>query len=134
MAEGVEKRACRRFEIPGSRSQYKKKGVLVLLTGFSEAYPVVNVSKGGLAFECEEKIERGTRLTVRLIAPGEEPLELESEVRWQRRKPTGEAEVGVQFAPFGNHIGWNSLESLDVLRRLEQRFAGTDAEPGAEPA
>jgi hypothetical protein len=46
MVQGVKKRRARRFEIPGGKGKYKKTGLLVLIKGFSAAYPVVNVSKG----------------------------------------------------------------------------------------
>jgi len=131
MTDSAEKRACLRFEVPNGQTRYKKKGLLVLLSGYSEAYPVVNISKGGIAFECDEAIRRGTKLTVQLLAPEEEPLELNAEVRWQRRHAGGQAELGVQFAPFGTHRGWNSIEDLEALRKLEAQY-GEGANEGSQ--
>ena len=83
MAQNAEKRRCRRFEIPGGEVKYKKIGLLILMKGFSKAYPVLSVSKGGLAFLCEEKLRRDEKLAVQLLAPNEIPLNLRSRVRWQ---------------------------------------------------
>ncbi len=135
MTDNAEKRACLRFEVPNGQTRYKKKGLLVLLSGYSEAYPVVNISKGGIAFECNEQIRRSTKLTVQLLAPHEEPLELNAEVRWQRRHAGDVAELGVQFAPFGAHRGWNSVEDLETLRRLEAQYGeGANGEEQGQEA
>lgn len=123
MAEGVQRRSCHRFEIPGATAEYKKAGLLAFVTGLSKAYPVANVSKGGVAFLCEEPFSKGQKLTVQLLAPQEVPLKLHAEVRWQgRHQETGGAIVGVAFAPFGPKMGQNSLEDLDVLRRFDEKY------------
>jgi hypothetical protein len=124
MAQYVEKRRCRRFEIPGGEVKYKKIGLLILTKGFSKAYPVLNVSKGGLAFVCEEKLRRDTKLMVQLLAPKEIPLNLRSRVRWQGQWAGSSAfrVTGVEFMPFGTRRGWNALEALDVLGRLDAHY------------
>ena len=127
MAEGAEKRRCHRFEIPGGKGKYKKEGLLVLLRGYSKAYPVVNVSKGGLAFVCEEDLDQGEKVLVQLFAPHEEPLELHAVTCWQGRLAGREETIaGVEFAAFGERSGHNSLESLEVLRRLEGEYGPDD--------
>ncbi len=129
MVQGVEKRRCRRFEIPGGKGRYKKTGLLVFVKGFSKAYPVVNVSKGGLAFVCEEKLGQGKKVTVQLLAPNENPLHLRAQVQWQERS-AGSAGmiVGVQFMPFSDRRGQNSHEALDVLRRLDAQYGKGEIE------
>lgn len=120
----VEKRRSRRFQIPGGEVRYKKIGLLTLMKDFSKAYPVLNVSKGGLAFACEEKLRRGKKFMVQLLAPNEIPLNLRSRVRWQGQWAGSSAfrVTGVEFMPFGTCRGWNSLEALDVLRRLDTHY------------
>ncbi len=58
MIKGVQRRECRRFEIPEAKGRYRRTGLLVALRGFSKLYAVTDVSKGGLAFVCEEKFSR----------------------------------------------------------------------------
>ncbi|MEA3428898.1 MAG: PilZ domain-containing protein [Thermodesulfobacteriota bacterium] len=119
MVQGVKKRRARRFEIPGGKVRYKKTGLLVLFKGFSTAYPVVNVSKGGLALVCEEKLDQGKKVMVQLLAPNEKPLNLHARLRWRGSTDSGDMLLGVEFMPFTGRRGHNSFEELDVLRRLD---------------
>ncbi|MBM4084509.1 MAG: hypothetical protein FJ272_06945 [Planctomycetes bacterium] len=128
MVQGVEKRRCHRFEVPGAKVMYKKTGLLVMLKGYSSAYPVVNVSKGGLAFLCDQRHAVGEGLMTRLLSPMEAPLDLGATVRWHARHAgSGQTILGVAFAPFGHQRGWNSPDALDVLRRLETQYGPRDA-------
>jgi hypothetical protein len=129
MAQRIERRRCKRFEIPGAEGRYKKTGLLSLFKGFSRPYRVVNISKGGLALACEEKFRPNDEVIIRLIVPNETPLNLRARVRWQGR-PVGRMDtiVGVEFKPFGSPRGSNSLEALDVLTRLEARYTRGDNE------
>ena len=122
MVQGVKKRRARRFEIPGGKGKYKKTGLLVLIKGFSAAYPVVNVSKGGLALVCEEKLDQGKKVMVQLLAPNEKSLNLHARVRWRGSTDSGDMLLGVEFMPFTGRRGHNSLEELDVLRRLDVQY------------
>lgn len=123
MTNFVEKRMCRRFVIPGAEARYKKTSLFIFPKGFSESYPVLDVSKGGLAFVGEEKFRRGKKLIVQLLVPTETSLALHATVRWQGRWAGSELRVtGVEFMPFGNRKGWNSPETLDILRRLDAKF------------
>jgi hypothetical protein len=123
MAQYVEKRRCRRFEIPGGEVKYKKIGLLILNKDFSKAYSLLNVSKGGLAFVCEKKFRRGKKLMLQLLAPNEIPLNLRSRVRWQGQWAGSTFRVtGAEFMPFGTRRSWNSLEALDVLGRLDAQY------------
>jgi len=81
----VERRKCRRFEMPGAKEKYKKTGLLAFRKGFSEAYPVVNVSKGGLGFVCEGRFGWSKKVMVQLPVPEETPWNLYARVRWQAR-------------------------------------------------
>ena len=122
----VEQRRYRRFKVPAAESKYKKLGLQVFIKGFSEPFSVVNVSKAGLAFICEDKFRLNQKLIIQLLTPEEDPLNLYSEVRWRgyihgiKKKV-----VGVQFLPFMVNCkrnGRNSLEALEPLSRLEKQY------------
>ena len=119
------RRRCRRFVIPGAEVRYKKTGLLVLLKGFSEPCPVVNISKGGLSFTCDRKLSNGKNLVVELMAPDEVPLRLESIVRRQDRIMGSDKRfTGVEFIPFGGRSRWNTSESLGILKKLDEKYRG----------
>jgi hypothetical protein len=118
----IERRRCHRFEIPGAEVRYKKTGLFVFRRGFSGAYPVVNVSKGGLVFLCEEKLRSGQKVMVQVLIPKESPLNLRARVRWQGRPmPGANVMIGLEFLPFGSRRGRNPREALDVLRMLDMQ-------------
>ena len=123
MNYNVEKRKCGRFEIPGGKAKFKKNGLLTVFRRFSKEYPVSNLSKGGIAFISEEKFRPGDKLMIRLLAPNEAPLTLRSRVLANGQPDDSAFElVGVEFMPFGNRKGWNCMESLDVLRKLDEQY------------
>ena len=123
MGNGVNMRTCRRFEIPGAEGKYKKMGLLVLRKGFSEIYPVINLSKGGLAFLCNRKLNEGDRVVVQLQVPDETTMDLKSIVTNQRLWTDGESIVtGVKFMPFGKRSTSNPMEMLDILRALDAKY------------
>jgi hypothetical protein len=122
----LERRRCRRFKVPSAELKYKKLGLQVFIKGFSEPFSVVNVSKGGLAFICEDEFRPNQKLMVQLLTPDEDPLNLYSEVRWRGHVPGIKKKVvGVQFMPFmvnGKRNGGNSLEDLEPLNRLDKQY------------
>lgn len=126
MAYGIEKRRCRRFEIPLAEVRFRKRGLLVFEQAFSEPCPVTNVSKGGLSFTCDRKLSNGTKLVIQLLIPNETPLNLNSITRRQEQIMGSKKKLtGVEFMPFGSRYGWNTRESLDVLRKLDEKYGGT---------
>ena len=127
MIEYVERRRCRRFEIPDAKVRYKKIGLLVFRKASSTTYPVVNVSKGGLGFVCDEKFRQGQKVMLQLLAPKETPLNLLAQIRWQGQV-RADTIVGVKFMRFGWRKGLNSMETLDVLRRLEAQHGKGEKE------
>jgi len=130
MAEHSERRECQRFEVPGATVQYKSLWFPISFNGFSQPCETVNVSKGGLAFQCRSKMERGKKLAVRLIVPGEEPLNLRASVRWCAFSWESMTYVtGIEFAPFGIGRGQNPRETLDHLRELEREFGEKELPP-----
>ncbi|MEE9419322.1 MAG: PilZ domain-containing protein [Desulfatiglandaceae bacterium] len=123
MGTVTKRRRARRFQIPGGKGRLKRAGVLSFFARFSGPLPVLNVSKGGLAIKSEKKFRRGQKIKVQLLTPNEGPLNLKGRVGWQEESADDfYTVVGIEFMPFGNGFGWNSLKALDVLRRMEDRY------------
>ncbi len=118
-----EKRVCYRFKIPGAEGKYKKTGFLKLFNDFVVAPSLLDVSKGGLAFVCEDEFEKGQKLIVQLVPPEEMSITLHSHVRRVSSiLNTTHNKISVQFIPFGKRSGSNPIEALDILRRLEVKY------------
>jgi hypothetical protein len=125
MSYVIEKRRCRRFEIPGAEVKFKKKGLLFWVQAFSEPCPVIDISKGSISFTCDKKLSNGKRLVIQLLIPNETPLNLNAIVFRQEQIMGSEKKItGIKFMPFGSRYGWNSRESLGVLRKLDEIYAG----------
>ena len=123
MLQGVERRECRRFQIPCAEVRYKKERIIFSSGRFSRALPVLDMSKGGLAFLCNKKLRSGKTLMMQLDLPDESSLILRAWVRWQGKEwHNSDITTGVEFMPFGGRREWNSLETLDVLRELDARY------------
>lgn len=122
MYSGVEKRGCRRFVIPGAEVRYRKTGLLALGRGLSAPTPLIDISKGGLSFYCTEKLF-GKKLMVQILLSNEAPLTLKAIVRWQQTIwGVDDILTGIQFMPFTDRMGWNTSESLDILRAFDEIF------------
>jgi len=120
---GVKKRTSRRFEIPGAQARFKKSGLNSLVKGFSVNYPVLNVSKGGLAFVCDRKFRRGDKIIVQLLIPHERPLHLHGMVkRYDQHANSSNYMVAVEFKPFNNFRKYNTIDSLFMLRNLDSQY------------
>ena len=114
------------FEVESATAQIKSKGLRGMLFGYSKTrYRILNVSKGGLAFESETAFSPGQRLTMLIHLPQRpEPFEVIGEVRWQKDVFSKYVlvTVGVQFAPFGDESGMNAPEVLQILQELESTY------------
>ena len=121
----LEKRKCIRFEIPGAKISVKRAGVFGLFSGFSGPFELVNLSKGGVGFECESILTMDQKILIQLHVPGEPTLHLRGNVRWQASGlgPNQPKMTGVQFLPFGGSRRTNPKEALEVLNRLEEQYA-----------
>jgi hypothetical protein len=129
----VEKKECQQFEIPGAKARYKNSGFPFLINGFSEFYPLLNVGKGGLAFECQKRLAPGKKIKVQLSVPGFDPISLRGWVGWRRHDPRELTDVIiVHFMPFGAW-GGNSAEDLEMLRHLEDQFGKREEEGEFNP-
>lgn len=118
--------SCKSFEVMGAVAAVERQGLLGMFQRLSGALSeVVNLSKGGLAFETTRRFAPGQRLTITLHLPDvQEPLVLTGEVRWSERPRYGRHRVvGVRFDPFSARAGYNPPAALEVLRALEARYA-----------
>jgi hypothetical protein len=126
MDSRIERRKCRRFEVPGAQVKYKKIGLFAFLKTFSKEHPMLNLSKGGLAFLSQVKFSFGEKLLIQLLVPNESPLVLLARVRWQGKPSINNSMItGAEFLPFGNNKYWNPIEALEVLRRLDKEYGET---------
>jgi len=82
-----------------------------------------NISKGGLSFACDEELKKGKTIILKLFIPNDEPLELLSEVCWQKDSSDGSSlATGAIYLPFGHGVNMNPSESLDRLRELDKKY------------
>ena len=121
----LEKRACERFIVPGAVVNYKGKGVLFSGKYIEEAFPIFDISRGGVRFLSNLSLKIGVKLTVKIIIPGgEEPLILKGLVRWIQINPekSYKYQIGIQFAPYDKNRGNNDHEILQKMIALEKQF------------
>jgi len=126
--KGIERRACIRFEIPGATVNYKTFRISPKLkrTYGEEFCPVLDVSRGGLRFVCQNKLEINVRIKMKVSVPGERiPLEILGKVRWSAPNPgkSYKYQTGVQFNPYGEKKKQNYPGNLVKIIALEQKFA-----------
>lgn len=124
--EGIERRTCVRFEIPGATVSYKIKKPLLSKTSYSEEFcPAIDLSRGGLRFLSQEELKIGTPITLKISIPGERvPLELNAQIRWVAPNVgmSYKYQIGAQFSPYGEKKGQNYPGSLVKIIALEQKF------------
>jgi len=125
--EGLEKRSCARFRIPGATAAYKKdKGLFKRSSEYSaEFLPVLDISRGGIRFLSNENVPMDTKLHLSIQVPGDpSPLGIEGTVRWAAPN-VGHSfryQVGVQFFPYGEKKGMNYPGTLVKIIAYEQKF------------
>ena len=128
--EGIERRTCIRFEIPGATISYKLKRPLLSKASFEEEFcPTIDLSRGGLRFLTQEEMKNGTQIMLKISIPGERiPLELHGLVRWVAPQVgmSYKYQIGVQFSPYGEKKGQNYPGSLVKIIALEQKFSPSD--------
>jgi len=125
--EGLEKRGCARFRIPGATTAYKKDKSLFHrnLVYAGEFLPVLDISRGGIRFLATENIPLDTRLHLRIQAPGDQsPLKIDGVVRWAAPNigQSFKYQIGVQFFPYGEKKGMNYPGTLVKIIAFEQKF------------
>ena len=123
MAQFVERRKYRRFEIPGGLAKIGKLSGYPSLKPFSTHYPLINGCIGGANILCPRVFNTGEDLMLELHAPGEKAIRLRSKVIWTNPVPLSEDILtGFEFFPFGEDKNLNQPEAMGVLRRLYARY------------
>jgi hypothetical protein len=133
--KGIERRTCVRFEIPGATVSYKVfRLTLKLKKTYGEEFcPVMDLSRGGLRFVCQNKLDINTKIKMKVSVPGERvPLELLGKVRWSAANPgkSYKYQTGVQFNPYGEKKKQNYPGNLVKIIALEQKFSNDGEESG----
>jgi hypothetical protein len=124
----IERRKCERFVVPGATVSYKKRGLWGRQTSFPEdTFPLVDLSKGGLAFLSNRSLKKGHRVSLLLYfseSENEDPIHLTGIVVSSilTMGIINQYRVGIQFKPFGIKRGFNTPESLKKLEELERTY------------
>ena len=120
--EGLEKRACIRFPIPGATVSYEFREYI------EEFSPVIDISRGGIKFQGKEPLDINAEVTLNISIPGERaPLTLHGTVRWiSFDEEKDRYHIGVQFNPYGKKERENYPGNLVKIIALEQKFSTKD--------
>lgn len=128
----MKKRSCDRFSIPGTTLYYKNKPGLFIKHEYSDAYyPVLDFSRGGAKFLCNDRLKAGTALIVKINIPGcEDTPELLASVRWisKNREQSYRYQTGIAFNSYGNKKNENPMETLSLLKMIERQVNQTKKE------
>lgn len=121
----MKKRNCERFFIPGTTLYYKDKpGFFVRRQYPDNYYPVINISRGGAKFLCNERLKAGKKIIVKIDVPGmDEKPEILANVRWISKNPEQSYlyQTGIAFNPYGVKKDENPAGILVFLKSVEQR-------------
>ncbi len=129
---GIERRTCLRFEIPGATVSYRvSKFMPAVLDKYEEEFcPLLDISRGGMRFYSNHKPDIDSKLSMHISVPGERvPLVLTGRVCWVTpAEGTGFAyQVGVQFNAYGDKRDQNYPGNLVKIIALEQKFCPPDS-------
>ncbi|MFB0566072.1 MAG: PilZ domain-containing protein [Candidatus Aminicenantaceae bacterium] len=122
---GIERRGCTRFSIPGATVRYKQKIHLFSKEEYiEEDYPVLNISRGGILFLSQDRIDIASKINLKIFIPDEQDaLIIMGRVRWVLHNPgvSYKYQIGIQFNPYGKKKGHNSPELLEKIIALEKK-------------
>jgi len=123
----IERRTCLRFQIPGATVSYKISRLLpAVLDKYEEEFcPLIDISRGGLRFHGNKKLDIDTKLSMNISVPGERvPLVLHGRIRWATdlEESGFQYQLGVQFNPYGEKKDQNYPGNLVKIIALEQKF------------
>ena len=128
----IERRLCVRFEIPGATVSYRKTGFLSSKTEFDEEFcPVLDLSRGGLRFLCQNELKINGKIELQVSVPGEKiPLAQKGIIRWSSfaAGQSYKHQIGVQFNAYGEKKDQNYPGNLVKIIALEQKFAPKEEE------
>ena len=119
----MKKRQCDRFSIPGTTLYYKNRPGFFSSPDYPDHYfPVLNLSKGGVSFLCDERLKAGRKVVLKIDIPGvEKEVELLAVIRWvsKNREQSYKYQAGAAFNSYGNKKNQNPPDILALLKNLE---------------
>jgi len=126
----MKKRSCKRFSILGTILYYKNKPRFFGQGKYTnDYYPVINMSRGGVNFLCNQRLAPGAQLIVKINIPGTqtEP-EIIANVKWISKNPeqSYRYQTGIAFNSYGDGKNKNSKEILSFIKNLEKESDKTE--------
>jgi len=133
-AKGLERRACKRFQIPGATVSIKLEKFFFSRKRYvEEFYPIIEISRGGIRFLGQRLMSTSSKISLKIAIPEEESfLILKGRVRWSSPSPTSSYryQFGVQFNPYGRKRGHNDPDILEKIVMLEKKFQSYNNKSG----
>jgi hypothetical protein len=118
-----DKRNTERIRIPEATVVFRQRNRIGLFERFSRPMKLYNLTKSGLCFRSEKRIHPGSSLYVEIIIPGEKKLRMIGDVKWiDERMADDTCLIGAQFTAFGKGRNYNSIRSLERLRKLQEKY------------
>jgi len=122
-----------RFTIPGAAVSYKGTGFWQRRKDLAleEKSPVVDIGKGGMSFLTDRPPRTRRIILLFNYSDTEDALLLEGRVVYYAPRSSRiglRYRVGVEFVPFSEKPGDNSLKALEVLDNLEKTYCPQETE------
>ncbi len=118
-----DKRHTDRIRIPEAMVIFRQRSRIGFFERFSRPMKLCNLTKSGLCFRSEKPLNPGSPLCVDIIIPGEKKLRLIGDVKWIDERMTDRTcLIGAQFTAFGRGRNYNSIRSLERLRKLQEKY------------
>ena len=123
MPEEKDQRKFDRIQIPGAQVTYRKRNKFGIFERSSRPMSLLDITKSGLCFMSDKKLQRGEAVCIDISIPGEKELRLYGNIKWiNDDSHTNSCLIGAQFSAFGEGRAYNSLKSLDRLRMLHKKY------------
>jgi hypothetical protein len=119
-----EQRATERIYIPGALVVFRKRNKLGLFERFSRPMELYNITKSGICFRSDRRLNRGEPVCVDIIIPGEKTIRLVGSVKWtDEQRAFDHCLIGAQFSAFGRGKNYNPIKSLERLREIQYKYS-----------
>jgi Tfp pilus assembly protein PilZ len=119
----MERRRAKRYSAKRCKLSCAKASLLSFLRRTEEqAFPVINISEGGLQFLSRSDMPQGVMLALTVEVPGEEqPLRMKGRVAWAKKVPNRPAfRIGIEFTKIAERVK-KRIEMLKEAGKLEER-------------
>lgn len=83
---------------------------------------MLNISRGGASFLCNERMKAGKKLVLKMNIPGQDfPLEILASVKWISKNPEESYayRTGVAFNTYGSSRNENPTTVLEQIQSME---------------